>query len=200
MNAALNKKKTGAAVTRVLVPVADGVEEMEAVIMIDVFRRAGWRVDVVGLRAGPVDASRGVRLLPDMVWDEIDPALYEVIAVPGGNMGTVHLMEDQRVIDALRAHHFAGKLVAAVCAGPLVLQKAGIILEEEVTCHPLAAGELKKGKHVDRPVVISDHIVTSQGPGTTFAFALSVIALREGRAKALDIANGMVFRPDDVIT
>lgn len=199
MNAALNRKKAGAPLTRVLVPIADGVEEMEAVIIIDVFRRAGWRVDVVGLKAGPVDASRGVRLLPDFVWDEIDPSMYEVIALPGGNMGTFHLMEDARVIDALRAHHYAGKLVAAVCAGPLVLQKAGIIGEEEVTCHPLAAGELKKGKRVDRPVVISDHIVTSQGPGTTLAFALSVIALREGRAKALDIANGMVFRSDDML-
>lgn len=184
--------------TRVLIPLADGVEEMEAVIMIDVFRRAGWRVDVVGLKPGVVEASRGVKLMPDMQWEQVDPHGYEVIALPGGNLGTEHLMDDERVLEAIRAQHRANKLVAAVCAGPLVLQRAGILDGQRVTCHPLAAPEMKAAKHVDEAVVVSDHIVTSQGPGTTFAFALSIIALREGRKKALDICRGMVLRPDDI--
>lgn len=184
--------------TSVLVPLADGVEEMEAVIMIDVFRRAGWRVDAVGLKPGTVEASRGVKIVPDRMWEEIDPLLYDVIAIPGGNQGTIHLMNDERVLDALRHHYRAGKWVAAVCAGPLVLQRAGIISDERVTCHPLAAPELKAGTYVDQAVVVSGHLVTSQGPGTTFAFALSIVALRDGRKKALDISRGMVMRTDDI--
>lgn len=184
--------------TSVLIPLADGVEEMEAVIMIDVFRRAAWRVDVVGLRPGVVEASRGVKIMPDRFWEQVDPHAYEVIALPGGNLGTTHLMDDERVIEAVRHQHRVGKLVAAICAGPLVLQRAGILDGHMVTCHPLAAAELKSGKRIDDAVVISDHIVTSQGPGTTFAFALSIVALRDGRKKALDICQGMVSRVEDI--
>jgi len=184
--------------TRVLVPLADGAEEMEAVIMIDVFRRAGWRVDVTGLKPGLVEASRGVKIMPDRHWEQIDPSSYEVIALPGGNLGTVNLMEDERVLEALREQHRVGKLVAAVCAAPLVLQRAGILDQQRVTCHPLAAADLKTGTRVNEPVVISGHLVTGQGPGTTFAFALAIIALREGREKALEIARGMVLRPEDI--
>lgn len=183
--------------TRVLVPLAEGVEEMEAVIVIDVFRRAGWMVDVAGLKKGIVEASRGVKLMPDRMWEQVDPAGYEVIALPGGNLGTIHLMEDERVLDALREHHRRGKLIAAVCAAPLVLQKAGILTGRRVTCHPLAAAQLTDALRVDERVVIDDNLVTSQGPGTTFAFALAVIALREGRAKAEELARGMVLAGTD---
>jgi 4-methyl-5(b-hydroxyethyl)-thiazole monophosphate biosynthesis len=184
--------------TSVLIPLAEGVEEMEAVIMIDVFRRAGWRVDAVGLRAGVVEASRGVRIVPDKMWDEIDPHGYDVLALPGGNGGTQNLIKDERVLEAICHQHVAGKFVAAVCAGPLVLQRAGILDGVRVTCHPQVAKELTCGIWVDEPVVISNHIVTSQGAGTTFAFALSIISLLEGRKKALDICAGMVFRPDNI--
>lgn len=181
--------------TRVLIPLADGVEEMEAVIMIDTFRRAGWRVDVAGMKNGMVEASRGVKLMPDMTWEQVNPDDYEVIALPGGNIGTIHLMEDERVLEALREHHRKGRLVAAVCAGPLVLQKAGIIDQKRVTCHPLAASQMTRAVRIDERVVISDNIVTSQGPGTSFVFALSIISLREGREKVMEIARGMVISP-----
>jgi len=183
--------------TRVLVPLADGVEEMEAVIIIDVFRRAGWHVDVVGIKKGAVEASRGVKIMPDRMWEQIDPDAYEVIALPGGNLGTINLMEDERLLETLRAFHRAGKLVAAVCAAPLVLQKAGIIDRKRVTCHPLAAASLTSAIRVDERVVIDGNIVTSQGPGTTFAFALAIVELREGRAKAAELAQGMVLRQDE---
>jgi 4-methyl-5(b-hydroxyethyl)-thiazole monophosphate biosynthesis len=183
--------------TNVLVPLAEGVEEMEAVIIIDVFRRAGWRVDVVGLKKGVVEASRGVKLVPDRMWEQVDPAAYEVIVLPGGNLGTMNLMEDERVLDALRVQHRAGKLIAAVCAAPLVLQKAGIIDQKRVTCHPLAAAQLTSANRVDARVVIDDNIVTSQGPGTTFAFALAIVELRDGRAKAVELARGMVLGQEE---
>lgn len=183
--------------TRVLVPLADGVEEMEAVILIDTFRRAGWRVDAVGLKKGVVEASRGVKLMPDMMWEQINPDDYQVIALPGGNLGTIHLMEDDRVVEAVRRHSDAGRLTAAVCAAPQVLQKAGIIDQKRITCHPLAADKMTRATRVDARVVVTDNIVTSQGPGTTFAFALTIISLRDGRAKAEEIARGMVLSPED---
>jgi len=191
------EKCTEVFMTRVLVPLADGVEEMEAVIMIDTFRRAGWRVDAVGLKPGVVEASRGVKLMPDMTWDKINLDDYQVIALPGGSVGTMHLMEDERVLNAVRAHHHKSRLIAAVCAAPLVLEKAGIIDQKRVTCHPLAAAQLVRAVRINDRVVVNENIVTSQGPGTTFAFALAIITLRDGREKADEIARGMVLSHED---
>lgn len=181
--------------TRVLVPLAEGVEEMEAVIIIDTLRRAGWKVDAVGLRSGVVEASRGVKLVPDKAWIQIDPEDYHVIALPGGNGGTQNLMADERVLSALRRHYRAGKLTAAVCAAPLVLQKAGIIDQKRVTCHPGAIAGMTAATRVDERVVVDGNVVTSQGPGTTFAFALTIIAIIDGREKADEVARAMVVSP-----
>ena len=177
----------------ILVPLADGCEEMEAVIIIDTLRRAGWEVVAAGLRDGPVKASRGVVLLPDVNWDRVDLARCDAIVLPGGNQGTRNLMEDVRVLAALRDFHAAGKLVAAVCAGPLVLQKAGLLQGRAVTCHPGAAPELVQAQRSGRRVVEDGNIITSQGPGTTFDFALAIIARVDGAEKAQRIAREMVF-------
>ncbi|MCX7009802.1 MAG: DJ-1/PfpI family protein, partial [Kiritimatiellaeota bacterium] len=101
---------------KVLVPLADGVEEMEAVIVIDMLRRAQWHVLAVGLKAGTVTAARGTRLIPDEVWDRIDLAQFDVIVIPGGARGVENLRHDKRVVAAVRAHAEQGKLTAAVCA------------------------------------------------------------------------------------
>jgi len=182
--------------TRALVPIADGSEEMEAVIMVDIFRRAGWEVDFVGLKEGVITASRGVKIIPDMAWSEIDSESYDVIALPGGNDGTRNLMKDERVLNALRNHHAVGRITAAVCAGPLVLQRAGIIDDTRVTCHPAVASELTRAQLIEERVVVTDNVVTSRGPGTSFAFALTIIAMVDGRAKADEIAVGMVLDPN----
>jgi len=178
---------------KVLVPIADGSEEMEAVIIVDTFRRAGWEVDFVGINEGEIVASRGVKIVPDKAWNAIDSDVYDIIALPGGNGGTENLMNDDRVLEALRKHHAKGRLTAAVCAGPLVLQRAGIIDDTRVTCHPAAASKLTRAVLVEESVVVADNVVTSRGPGTTFSFALTIIALAEGRVKAEEIADGMML-------
>lgn len=180
--------------TKALVPLADGVEEMEAVIVIDLFRRAGWQVCAAGLKPGPVAASRGVRLLPDAAWDEIDPLSFDVIALPGGAQGTTHLCADARVLAALRALAGRGGITAAVCAAPLVLQAAGLLDGRRATCHPGVAGRLTAARQVDEPVVCDGRVVTSQGAGTTFAFALAIVAMVDGPAKADEIAGAIVLR------
>lgn len=176
----------------VVVPLAEGCEEMEAVIIIDTLRRAGWEVVAAGVRAGPVKASRGVVLVPDTTWDQVDLARCDAIVLPGGNGGTRNLMADERVLAALREFHAAGKLIAAVCAAPLVLQKAGLLQGRAVTCHPGAAPELVQAERVERRVVEDGSIITSQGPGTTMEFALAIIARVDGPEKSARIAREMV--------
>lgn len=182
----------------VLVPLADGVEEMEATIVVDMLRRAQWHVLAVGLKAGTVTAARGTRLVPDAVWDQIDPTQFDVIAIPGGALGVEHLRHDRRVVDAVRVHAESGKLTAAVCAGPLVLQDAGVLAGRRATCHPGVAAEFTRTQRVDEPVVVDGNIVTSQGAGTSFAFALTLVALVEGAARAEELARAIALAPEEL--
>ena len=182
----------------VLIPLADGVEEMEATIMVDMLRRAQWHVLTVGLKAGTVMAARGTRLVPDETWDRMDPTRFDVIAIPGGARGVENLRRDKRVVAAVRAHAESGKLTAAVCAGPLVLQDAGVLAGRRATCHPGVISDFTLARRVNEPVVVDGNIVTSQGAGTTFAFALTLVALVEGQAKAEELAQAIVLAPEEL--
>ena len=177
---------------RVLVPVADGSEEMETVIVVDVLRRAGWDVVLAGLEDGPVTASRGVRIVPDTTMDMVLLEAFDVLVVPGGGEGVENLRADERVKELIVKMSDEGKIVAAVCAGPLVLQDAGVLEGKRVTSHPAVAEKLTLADRVDEAVVVDGNIITSQGPGTCFKFALEIIGQVDGREKANGIANGMV--------
>ena len=174
----------------VLLPLADGVEEMEVVMAIDTFRRVPWKVMAVGIKPGLVTASRGVRLLPDAAWSEIDPSAFDILVIPGGQAGTEALARDERVLDAVRSFMRGGKWVAAICAGPLVLQAAGVLAGRRATCHPAVA--LTQTERLPERVVIDGRLITSQGPGTTLEFALAVVREIEGAAKAEQLGQSMV--------
>lgn len=177
---------------KVLIPLAPGCEEMEAVILIDTLRRAGWEVVAASIEDGPVRCSRGVRLLADARWREVDPIEFGLLVIPGGKGGTERLMEEPAVIEAVRVFDLAGKPIAAICAGPLVLEAAGVLDGRRFTSHPSVADEFGAGQRLASPAVVQDgHIFTSQGPGTTFAFALALVAHWDGREKAEAIAGAM---------
>ncbi len=177
---------------RVLVPLADGCEEMEAVIIIDTFRRAKWDVVAAGLKPGLVTASRGVKLMPDATWDQVDLKSFDLIVLPGGGGGTDNLMNDERVLAALRDFNARGKIIAAICAAPQVLQKAGVVDGKRITCYPGVASKIARAQRVDDIVVEDGNVITSQGPGTSFAFALAIIARVDGDAIAREVGAGML--------
>lgn len=179
--------------TKALIPLAPGCEEMEAVIVIDVFRRAGWEVTAAAVNDEPLVCSRGVQLVADAAWRDVDPAAYDVLALPGGGPGTDVLRAHAGVLEAVRSFHASGRIVAAVCAAPLVLQDAGILEGRTVTCHPGVAAELTSGRRLDEAVVTDGNLLTSQGPGTCFAFALAVVAAVDGEVRADRLADAMVL-------
>lgn len=178
--------------TRVLIPVADGTEEMEAVIVADTLRRAKWEVVIAGLKEGPITASRGVRIIPDSTMDRVLPGAFDAIVIPGGGAGVANLAKDERVLNAVRTLHQAGKLVAAVCAGPLLLQAAGILDGRRATCHPAVAERLTRATRLDDAVVEDGNVITSRGPGTSIRFALKIIERVDGAATAAEVARAMV--------
>jgi 4-methyl-5(b-hydroxyethyl)-thiazole monophosphate biosynthesis len=179
---------------RTLIPLADGVEEMEAVIVADTLVRAQWQVTLVGLEAGVVTASRGIKLQPDATWDAIDPDTFDIMVLPGGAGGAARLAADPRITDALRAFRAQDRWIAAICAAPaVVLHAAGITLARRATCYPGMEVGLDGTDWQEDRVVVDDRIVTSRGPGTAFEFALTLIRLIDGDETADEVAAGMLI-------
>ena len=176
----------------VLIPVADGSEEMEVVIVVDTFRRAKWNVVIASLGIGAIRASRGVQLMPDAAWADVIPDDFDMLVIPGGGDGVTALAKDKRLLATARAFMANGKWVAAICAGPLVLQAAGVLQGRRVTCHPGVAGELTQTPRLNDRVVVDGRLITSQAPGTAIEFTLAIIRAVEGDRKANELAKAMV--------
>jgi len=176
----------------VLIPLANGVEEMEAVIIIDTLRRAEWEVVTAGVQAGIITGARGVRLLPDTVWEEIDPDSFTILTLPGGAEGTSNLCGDIRILETIGNFMHNNKTVAAICAAPLVLQAAGVLNNRKVTCHPAVAKQLTQGTRLDDRVVIDGCLITSQGVGSATEFAIAIVQSMDGRKKAEELAASML--------
>ena len=177
---------------RIIVPLARGVEEMEAVIVIDVLRRAGWNVHAAGIGPSPILASRGVRLIPDLAWDDLCLDDHDGIVLPGGGEGAANLAAHAGVIAALQRFHAAGKLVAAICAAPTVLHKAGVLEGRRVTSYPSFRGKLAGSHYVEESVVVDGNVITSRGPGTAFEFALAIIRHVDGAAAGEKVREPML--------
>ncbi|MDC3962374.1 DJ-1 family glyoxalase III [Polyangium jinanense] len=166
---------------RALVLLAEGAEEMEATISVDVLRRASVEVVLAGVDgASPVRCSRGVRIVPDVALAEVTGS-FDVIVLPGGKGGAERLAASPAVGALLRAQAEAGRLVAAICAAPIALAAHGVFAGRRMTCHPSVREVVARhGKHETEPVVIDGSLVTSQGPGTTFLFALTLVEMLSG--------------------
>ncbi len=178
---------------RILVPLAEGFEEIEAVAIVDVLRRAGLEVTTAGLTDGAVTGSHGITVQADALLGEVDPSSFEAVVLPGGMPGTLHLMEDERVLGAVRALHERGGLTAAICAAPRVLAAAGVVDGVPVTSHPSVRGELGAADVRAGPrVVKAGRVVTSQGAGTAIEFALDLVEELVGREQAEELAAAMI--------
>jgi len=169
----------------VLVPLAQGCEELEAVTIIDLLRRAGVTVVVAGLEAGPVIASRGVVLLPEVTLDAVLDRDFEMVVLPGGLGGAQRLEADRRIAALLRNMAERGRYVAAICAAPKVLASAGLLANRRATSFPgvLDARAVTGLEYREEPVVQDGRIITSRGPGTAMDFALALIEALDGREK-----------------
>ena len=176
--------------------IADGSEEMEAVIVVDVLRRAGISVFLAGVgeETRMVTTSRGVRIAPDGAWDPAEASRFDALVVPGGIGGTQAMREDASVKQAVREFLQAGKLVASICAGPTVLHEAGALAGKTYTSNPSSRAELTAGTWVDQPVVRDGSLLTSQAPGTAFAFALALVESLVSPEIAHKVAAGMLWR------
>ena len=177
---------------RILVPLADGFEELEAVAVIDVLRRADLDVVVAGLAPGTPVGRSGIAIGTDTTLDAVDLDAITMVVLPGGMPGTEALAADERILGLVRRLNAEGRRTAAICAAPLVLRAAGIIDGVEVTSHPSVRDKLGAAVVLDAPrVVRSGPVVTSQGPGTAIEFALELVSELEGPERAVELARAM---------
>lgn len=175
-----------------LVPLAEGAEEMETVIIVDVLRRAGVEVTLAGVD-GPsaVRCSRGVLLMPDTALSDVS-GNFDVIVLPGGAGGAARLCTSSEVGRRLQAQEQRSALIGAVCAAPIALHKHRIGLGKRVTSHPSVRADLEAEYLVVNEVVAdAGNLVTSQGPGTSFEFALTLVSKLLGPEKAEEVRAPM---------
>lgn len=178
--------------SKALITLANGFEEIEAVSIIDVLRRGG--VEVVTASIGEetgVRSAHGILMEADALFSDVMENEYDAIILPGGGEGTENLMACEPLHERLRKQKEGGGLVCAICAAPTVLDAAGVIEEEDVTCYPSCAPQM--GHRVSPvPVVADGQVVTGQGPGSATLFALVVLSMLEGERVSNGVANGML--------
>ena len=160
---------------KVAVLLAEGFEAGEAITIIDILRRAGIACDGLGLYELIVNGGHGITVKADKVF-ELSLLEYDLIVIPGGLPGATNLRDDDRLIEALKYAEKAGKTIAAICAGPIVLECAGLLKNHRFTAYPGYENKIgKEGSFKENLVVIDRNIITSRGPATAYAFAYALV-------------------------
>lgn len=178
---------------RVAMLLADGFEEVEAVAIVDVLRRAGIDVVIAGLHAGPVTSARSVRLVPDTVIDAVKAGDFDMVVLPGGQPGADNLNADPRVRELVQNFYGSGKLTGAICAAPYVLANAGVLDGRHATAYPSYKERLGTAVYEEKAVVEDGNVLTSRGAGTALCFALAIVEKLTSREKALKIKEAMLI-------
>lgn len=180
--------------SHVLVLLAQGCEELEAITVIDLLVRAGVDVCRCGLDEKPVTASRGTVILPDTSIDKIAEQSFDMIVLPGGLPGADHLRDHPLVQQLLKAHAVDNRYIGAICAAPKALAKAGLLSNKTATSYPGVLEALNDSSiHIShKATVIDGNIITSRGPGTAIDFALTLIELLVDKDKRDEIDQQLV--------
>lgn len=181
----------------ILIPLAQGCEELEAVTLIDLLRRAQFNVVTAGLEEviTPIKASRGALLLPDSTLDEALKREFDMVVLPGGLPGADHLNDDPRIIRLLQRLAAAGKYTCAICAAPRALARAGLLEGRRATSYPgtLDRMEIPGMIYTAEAVTVDGAIITGRGPGSAMEFALTLIETLGGKARR-DQVEGPLLR------
>jgi len=176
----------------VLVPLAEGFEEIEVMTIVDVLRRAGIKVSMAGLPGTIVEGSRNVKVLADTKLEDVVEKDYDAVVLPGGSPGYTNLSKSQKVKKIIGDFHRDGKLVAAICGGPTVLAEAGILTNVKATVYPGLEKCIPKPRN--ERVLVEGNVITSQGPGTAMEFSLKLVEHLAGKETMKNVKEQLLFR------
>ena len=177
---------------RVLVPLAQGIEEMEAITIIDVLRRAGAEVVAASVDELDIEAARGTKIIADCLLSDCMDQSFDLIALPGGIPGAENLKASEELGNLLKDQANSENYYGAICASPaVVLHNLGLVTPGQVTCHPGFTHIIGKGNVEDRDVVVAGNCITSRGAGTALAFALRLVEVLYSRQKVNEVREGL---------
>jgi 4-methyl-5(b-hydroxyethyl)-thiazole monophosphate biosynthesis len=180
----------------VVVPLVDGFEEIEAITIIDVLRRADIPVVVAGKKPGLVRGSHGIAVEVDRALAGIDPASIAMVVLPGGMPGSATLAKDDEIQGLVRAVAQRAK-VAAICAAPMALGAAGVVTGKMATCYPGFEERVTGAQVVPDRVVVDGTVITGRGVGAAMEFALTLVGILKDRAAEAALERSMLFtRPE----
>lgn len=178
---------------KVCVLLAEGFEEVEALTVSDIMRRANVKCDLVSTNKDKkVTSSHGVTLEADEILDE--SMEYDLVVLPGGIPGATNLRDDERVIKLLKKQNKEGKLIGAICAAPIVLGKAELTEGRKITSYPGYEDELPNCDYLEDAVVVDGNMITSRGPATAMAFSYKLLEVLGYKHEVDAIASGMLYK------
>lgn len=179
--------------SKVNVYLADGFEEVEGLTVVDLLRRAGIETDMVSIMGRKeITGARKIPVLADKLFEEQDDP--DVIVLPGGMPGTLHLKAHEGLADLIRKADKEGKLLAAICAAPTIYGEMGLLEGKNATCYPGMEDKLLGANWQEQPVVADGNFVTSRGVGTAIAFALTLVTILKDEETAKSLANSIVYK------
>ena len=181
---------------KALVILAPGFEEIEAITIIDLLRRAEIEVTVSGLTAGNITGSHEITIVPDTDLQNVNHQEYDLLILPGGQPGTNNLKANPTVLNWVRERFIDSKKLAAICAAPTVFQAAGIAKNLKLTSYPAEKEVFKESTYLEQPVVIDGQVITSRGVGTAIPFALRLIEELKDRQTAQQVAQRILYQGD----
>ncbi|MBU5574904.1 MAG: DJ-1/PfpI family protein [Candidatus Aenigmatarchaeota archaeon] len=174
---------------KAIITLADGFEEIEAISVIDILRRAGINLLVVGTTGNFITGAHGLKVQVDkrLVDIESDIDNFDAIILPGGYPGYENLMKTPSVLKIVEKYGKSGKIVAAICGAPLILAKLGLLKDKKATAYP--GFEKNFDRPRDDPVVVDENFITSRGPGTAIQFALKIVEIMLGKEKMIKVKS-----------
>jgi 4-methyl-5(b-hydroxyethyl)-thiazole monophosphate biosynthesis len=181
---------------KVIVFLANGFEEVEALTVVDYLRRMDITVDTVSItNEAKVTGSHGIPVLADKNLGNIkDISEYDGVVIPGGLPGATNLRDESKVIDIVKTMYENNKLTAAICAGPIVLERAGIIDGKKITSYPGFQEQLAGAKYQEQAVVRDENIITARGPALAVDFAIEIVRHLLGDEKASKLKAGILYK------
>lgn len=180
---------------KIMVFLADGFEEVEALTVVDYLRRVDIEVDMVSINKGKnVKGAHGIEVLADKVVEGLDMEDYKGAVIPGGLPGATNLQKNSHVINIVKKLHDKGKLLAAICAGPIVLAEAGVIEDKNFTCYPGFHKEIGVGHYVDENTVRDKNVITGKGPAFAVDFALEIVDYLLGKDKKEELKKDILYK------
>ena len=178
---------------KIIIPISNGFEEIEAITIIDVCRRANIEVTIAGVEDLEITGAHWIKIISDTTIDNISSNDFDMIVLPGGLPNAFTLAENEKVQSLLKEFKEKKKKIGAICAAPYALQTAGV-LNENFTCYPSFEEKIKlDGYHPNDSVVIDNDVITSRGPATAMNFALEIVKILCKENIYANVKNGLLF-------